>query len=77
MSGTGFSIHEAKDGSVYSGDTVQYSRQGKGSCTYVDGALYEGEWSSGKKHGYGVMQFASEGRYEVFLFSLSFPMLQY
>lgn len=36
-----------------------------GSCTYVDGATYEGAWLAGKKHGFGIMNFATEGRYEV------------
>ena len=29
-------------------------RHGKGSCTYSDGSLYEGEWRSGRRNGKGI-----------------------
>lgn len=35
VSGTGFTILEGKDGSIYSGETVQYNRQGKGIETML------------------------------------------
>ncbi len=42
-----------------------FSSNDLGACTYYDGATYEGEWKDGKKHGFGVMRFSTEGIYEV------------
>lgn len=30
-------------------------RHGKGTCWYSTGEIYSGEWSKGKRHGYGVV----------------------
>ena len=42
-------------GNIYIGDFLQFKKNGKGKMTYVESqAYYEGEWSNGEKHGYGV-----------------------
>ena len=45
------------DGSVYSGDTVNFMRHGKGTMTYSDGSVYEG--------GFALDVFSGEGKLEM------------
>lgn len=38
--------------------------QGKGTYTWPDGKMYEGEYRNGKKNGYGIYKFPDGRRYE-------------
>ena len=41
------------DGESYQGEIRSDLRNGKGKCTYADGAIYDGEWLFDKIHGQG------------------------
>ena len=45
---------------------VNYFEESSGewTCTYADGARYEGEWRDGNRHGNGTFWYANGGRYE-------------
>ena len=59
------SVDKGKDGGEYSGETnKQGKRDGKGTCRFSHGAVYEGEWKDGKMHGKGVYRLADGDVYE-------------
>ena len=49
-----------EDGTVYIGEKIKDSKQGRGEYQYIDGTKYNGEWENDQKSGYGVQLFANE-----------------
>ena len=52
------------NGLTYEGHWVGNEFEGRGVCTYPDGARYEGMWKGGKKEGRGTMSFPNTASYE-------------
>jgi len=57
-------ICEFSSGNRYEGQMVDNLYQGHGVFSWVDGALYAGNWQQGKQHGRGTLIFADGRRYE-------------
>jgi len=53
------------DSGDYTGDISETGkREGKGTCQWVDGSIYIGEWKDGMRHGKGIYTLADGTRYE-------------
>ena len=61
---TGYVENRRSDDGSYTGYLVNGVRHGQGTFRWDDGAVYEGNWSHGKRDGYGKMTTASGDVYE-------------
>ena len=61
---TGYVENRRSDTGSYTGYLVNGVRHGQGTFRWDDGAVYEGNWSHGKRDGYGKMTTASGDVYE-------------
>lgn len=61
---TGYVENRRADDGSYTGYLVNGVRHGQGTFSWDDGAVYEGNWSHGKRDGYGKMTFANGDVYE-------------
>lgn len=48
------------DGSTYSGDWIDYQRNGKGVLRTMNGGFWDGEWRDDQKHGFFQYKDAEE-----------------
>ena len=47
--------HVDHTGETYEGELSSGVRHGRGTCIYTNNHMYEGLWSNGKEHGYGML----------------------
>jgi hypothetical protein len=52
-------LHTDESGGKYSGEQVDYKRNGYGIYTYPNGDQYEGEWLQDRRHGRGKMLYSN------------------
>lgn len=51
-------------GNYQGGINQEGKREGEGTCTWVDGSTYIGQWKNGMRHGKGVYTLADGTRYD-------------
>jgi len=52
------------NGDKYTGEWKLDKRDGKGTCVSKSGAIYDGDWVTGLRHGYGVKSVIRNSEYE-------------
>jgi hypothetical protein len=60
----GYGKYKLSDGSIYTGDFINYQFQGKGTISYISGNTYTGDWYNDKMNGKGIFLFSDGNRYE-------------
>ena len=53
----GYGKYKFSDGSIYTGDFINYQFQGKGTINYISGNTYNGDWYNHKMNGKGIFLF--------------------
>jgi hypothetical protein len=49
-----------KDGAIYTGQTKNGQRHGRGKFCYADGGIYDGDWKQGQMDGFGKLFYPNE-----------------